>query len=287
MLAVVAAAVAVLGPISFVLLRAVYVPFYEPFGLTPADVGLDSTRVLATSLSAFALGLAAWTIAWFLVAAVPAVALAAIAPTPDPAIPRRGEDLSIAAVGAAVVLGVGIGAVSTVTATNVVSGNDEKIAWLVLASVPAALVLGSRNSPRATTARRALKKPIAKGYVIAVAALFAVANAWSTVVSDAADLGPELAKQVQAGAAVSKPTLDLPPDFQRLQALDIQADVANVHWLVRRPSSVGANDCLMYLGSAAGVALLWNVPNEVLVRAPQSTVVISTSGLTACRPGTT
>ena len=44
-LATLASATAILSPVAFVALRTIYAQFYEPFGLTPEDVGLDSARV--------------------------------------------------------------------------------------------------------------------------------------------------------------------------------------------------------------------------------------------------
>jgi hypothetical protein len=283
-LAVLAAAVAVLGPLSFALLHAVYVSFYEPFGLAPEDVGRDSSRILATSIAAFIFGLFAWGFWWLCVYGAAAVSIAFIAPTNPPYGPRRGEALAGSIAGGALLAFIGGGGAQAISSADVLSAGDKRQAWLVVLLVPLAVLIGTLPQEWARPVRRLLAAPVAKWIACVGAVVLAAGAAAGALAEDASTIGRDLAAQVQDGHRIPKATLRLPAGTTKLRALDIQADVAEVEWLGRRPTAIQPSDCMMYLGSSGGIALLWNVSSQprALYRIPESTIVIRTSDVSDC-----
>jgi hypothetical protein len=93
--------------------------------------------------------------------------------------------------------------------------------------------------------------------------------------------GANQAASVAKGKAELKP-LPVPHGSGSLRALDIEAAIATVDWLDKRPASVGPKDCLMFLGSVGGVVVLWDVSGERLVRAPTSSAVVTTTSAPSC-----
>ncbi|HEX8073852.1 MAG TPA: hypothetical protein VF545_02620 [Thermoleophilaceae bacterium] len=273
----IAEAVTGAGAISYALLHLWYEQFFEKFGLVPEDVGLDFTRVLTTSVTAILFGFGYLTAIWTFLCAPIWMVL-------QQRDRREDSDLMVEAsfreIAIWLVLSGGFGALIAIalsTSDSTADGDMRFVAGLLAVAPTLILVLGRLSWGWARTAWRVLSRFKAGETALALGFL-AVALGAGTTYNVLKGVGTRYANQVRHGRPISSPTLDLPGDVPPLRALDIHADLARVQWLARRPPEVRPGDCLLYLGSAGGTAILYDAslrPGEV-IRVGQSGVVIGT-----------
>src|SRR5207237_6177974 len=119
-------AAAVFGPIAFATLHSVYAQFYGSFGISPEDVGINSGRVLTTSLVAFGFAFCIWVSTWLITFAIATAALTLIVPTDDDGAPSSGKPLVYRALGGALLIYDGITYAIGISSTKGLEGSSVR-----------------------------------------------------------------------------------------------------------------------------------------------------------------
>jgi hypothetical protein len=276
--------------ISYAILHIAYSEFYDKFGLTPEEVGLGFSQVLATSLSAILFAFGVWALLWFLLFLPSLLALPNQAESRDdglkPRGPRRARmflralDQVLGLIAVALAL-LWVGGLAYVLWANSGTPHPLKVlVWLPVLTLPVILAVGTQR-PKLQKAHDWLARNA--GAIGRLAGFAVVVCASWTTYHAVRSLSVHYANQAFSGAPVSAVKIDLPASFPDPHAFDIRADAARVVWLQGRPAGVRLQDCLLFLGSSGGISFLFDARTHETLRVSPSAIGIgSTIDQTSC-----
>jgi hypothetical protein len=312
-----AVAISIVGLFTYGLLRFDYVLFYGGLGVTPEDVGLTYSNVLAQSLAGVAVFIllfgatfvAAIIVLYFLPVVVGVPLGLLIGVTFKRAVQRTHaliQTIMESRVGIALVLLVlvlipVVGILTTSPEEELIGLRSERWYNLLLGSFLAGVFIGLAHLPKAPK-NLTLRRPgdvvsyahrkssetiknlgIGRSSLALVILLFGVEAALVLLPFRAL----EAADDVKRGESIqglhilsSIPILTLRAEHARVFNKDSLDRVARSGYNANLQIS---GDCWMYLGQAGGVAVFYDVRSEQAIRVPSGEVAISTQGKDHCK----
>lgn len=260
--------------VAYVALRFAYTRFYDALGVAPEEVGLGQVDLLVRSVGLAVVFVVMGALALELVAVAVACFLALrVLPRTGQIIEMLLEDLKGRPKPSALLVGVGI--VSWVGLPLLPRTAPGLIGYVPFALVLTGAVLMYRRRRGLThlvSDARATRQTIRLGLFTAFAGIArwwkvgaATVTAASVVLLFAlvALTAPNASRLVQEGRAY------------RDWAVPWRADPATVYWIHQRPADDPLSGrCLMYLGHANGIAVLYDARTRRVVRVPSGEVVV-------------